>query len=162
MAGDAFGHGFVFHGFLPTKAGERAQALQRVAADAHTAILFEAPHRIAPLAVELAAACGSRRVTVCRELTKQFESVTSLPAGGLPQWLAEDANRLRGEFVLVIHALDRSADESLPDRHDHVLDALLAALPLKQAVALAVELTGAPRNALYERALARKRDAAGD
>jgi 16S rRNA (cytidine1402-2'-O)-methyltransferase len=158
----ALGHGFVFLGFLPAKAGERAQALQRIAADAHTAILFEAPHRIASLAAELAAACGQRRVTVCRELTKQFESVTSVPADSLPQWLAEDANRLRGEFVVVIHALDRSADESMPDRHDRVLDALLAALPLKQAVALAVDLTGAPRNALYERALARKRESQGD
>jgi 16S rRNA (cytidine1402-2'-O)-methyltransferase len=162
VAGDAQGQGFVFHGFLPIKAGERAQALQRIAADAHTAILFEAPHRIAPLAAELAASCGARRVTVCRELTKQFEAVSSLPADTLPQWLAEDANRLRGEFVLVIHALDRSGDEALPDRHDRVLDALLAALPLKQAVALAVELTGAPRNALYGRALARKRDSQGD
>jgi 16S rRNA (cytidine1402-2'-O)-methyltransferase len=162
VAGDALGSGFVFHGFLPAKAGERAQALQRLAADAHTSILFEAPHRIAALAADLAAACGARRVTVCRELTKQFESVTSLPADTLPQWLAADSNRLRGEFVLVIHALGHSGDESLPDRHDRVLDALLAALPLKQAVALAVELTGAPRNALYERALARKRGSQGD
>ncbi len=161
VAGDADGHGFVFHGFLPAKAGERAQALQRIAADAHTAILFEAPHRIAALAAELATACGPRRVTVCRELTKQFESVTTVPAETLPQWLADDPNRLRGEFVLVIHALGHSGDESLPDRHDRVLDALLAALPLKQAVALAVELTGAPRNALYERALARKRESQG-
>ena len=161
VAGDADGHGFVFHGFLPAKAGERAQALQRIAADAHTAILFEAPHRIAALAAGLATACGPRRVTVCRELTKQFESVTTVPAETLPQWLADDPNRLRGEFVLVIHALGQSGDESLPDRHDRVLDALLAALPLKQAVALAVELTGAPRNALYERALARKRESQG-
>lgn len=161
VAGDADGHGFVFHGFLPAKAGERAQALQRIAADAHTAILFEAPHRIAALAAELATACGPRRVTVCRELTKQFESVTTVPAETLPQWLADDPNRLRGEFVLVIHALGHSGDESRPDRHDRVLDALLAALPLKQAVALAVELTGAPRNALYERALARKRESQG-
>ena len=159
VAGDAQGQGFVFHGFLPAKGGERAQAVQRLAADAHTAILYEAPHRIEALARELAAACGERLVTLCRELTKQFESVHTLRCDALPPWLAADANRLRGEFVLVLHAAAPAGDEAASAAHDRVLDALLAALPLKQAVALAVELTGAPRNALYERALARKREA---
>ncbi len=160
VAGDAQGQGFVFHGFLGSKGAERAAALKRLGEDTHTAILFEAPHRIESLARDLAA-LGARRITVCRELTKQFESVHTLAAEALPAWLAEDANRLRGEFVLVLHAQPRS-DETSPAQHDRVLDLLLAALPLKQAVALAVELTGAPRNALYERALARKRSAGGD
>ncbi len=161
VAGDAHGQGFVFHAFLPAKGGERAQALQRLAADPRTAILYEAPHRIEALARELAAACGTRTLSVCRELTKQFESVHTLRCDALPAWLAEDANRLRGEFVLVLHAAPASTDDTTAAAHDRVLDALLAALPLKQAVALAVELTGAPRNALYDRALARKRAAPG-
>ena len=161
VAGAAGGSGFVFHGFLSAKSGERAQALRQLAADGHTAILFEAPHRIESLARELAEACGTRRVTVCRELTKQFESVHTMAAQALPAWLAEDANRLRGEFVLVLHAAPRGEDGACASAHDRVLDALLAALPLKQAVTLAVELTGAPRNLLYERALARKRSAEG-
>ncbi len=161
VAGDAQGQGFVFHGFLPAKGGERTQALQRLASDARTAILYEAPHRIESLARDLASACGARQLTLCRELTKQFESVHTLPCETLPAWLAEDANRLRGEFVLVLHAAPPQADDAASAAHDRVLDALLAALPLKQAVALAVELTGAPRNALYERALARKREAEG-
>ena len=161
VAGDAHGQGFVFHAFLPAKGGERAQALRRLAADPRTAILYEAPHRIESLARELAAACGARTLSVCRELTKQFESVHTLRCDALPAWLAEDANRLRGEFVLVLHAAPAAEDDTASSAHDRVLDALLAALPLKQAVALAAELTGAPRNSLYERALARKREAQG-
>ena len=163
VAGDAQGQGFVFWGFLPPRGSERSQAIQRLAAGSDTTVLFEAPHRIEALARELAAACGERRITACRELTKQFESVHTLACAALPAWLAADANRQRGEFVLVLHAAapgDGAADAAA---HDRILDPLLAALPLKQAVALAVELTGAPRNALYERALARKRDlAAGE
>lgn len=162
VAGDAQGQGFVFQGFLPAKGSERAQALQQLAAEARTAILYEAPHRIEPLARDLAAACGERLVTVCRELTKQFESVHTLRCDALPGWLAADPNRLRGEFVLVLHAAAPAAADALSAAHDRVLDALLAALPLKQAVALAVEVTGAPRNALYERALARRRETGGD
>lgn len=162
VAGDVSNQGFVFHGFLGHKGAERAAALRRIGEDPRTTILFEAPHRIEALARELAV-LGSRRVTVCRELTKQFESVHTLATEALPAWLAEDPNRLRGEFVLVLHARPRDDDGAAgPAQHDRVLDALLAALPLKQAVALAVELTGAPRNTLYERALARKRTADGN
>ena len=163
VAGDAQGQGFVFRGFLPAKGNERAQALKQLAASGDTTVLFEAPHRIESLARELAADCGERRLTICRELTKQFESVHTLACSDAPAWLAADANRLRGEFVLVLHARAASSVEEsgAATAHDRILDPLLAALPLKQAVALAVELTGAPRNALYERALARKRAAEG-
>ena len=120
-----------------------------------------ATHRIEALAAALAEACGARPLTLCRELTKQFETVQRLPAHDLPAWLAADPNRCRGEFVLVVHALAAVAVDADAPAHDATLRTLLAALPLKQAVMLAAELTGAPRNALYERALAMK-NAAGD
>lgn len=161
VAGDVGSAGFRFIGFLPARAGERAAALAALASDASTQVLFEAPHRIEVLAVALAQACGERRVTLCRELTKQFETVHTLPAADLPGWLAADPNRVRGEFVLVVHALVRHAAED-DTAHDRVLQILLAQLPLKQAVALATGLTGAPRNALYERALALRREPTAD
>ena len=103
----------------------------------------------------LGVACGARPVTLCRELTKQFETVATLPTNALAAWLAADANRSRGEFVLVLHAQAEVVADGRA-AHDHTLRTLLAELPLKQAVALAAELTGAPRNALYERALVLK------
>ncbi len=154
VAGDVHATSFRFAGFLPAKAGERAQVLAALLAQADAQVLFEAPHRIESLCQSLATECPARSVTLCRELTKQFETVVTLPASGLPGWLAADANRLRGEFVLVLHAPPATA--ATPHDHDATLRPLLAELPLKQAVALAVQLTGAPRNALYERALALK------
>jgi 16S rRNA (cytidine1402-2'-O)-methyltransferase len=77
----------------------------------------------------------------------------------LPAWLAEDPNRQRGEFVVVLHAqvLPAERADALPEAAMRTLEVLLRELPLKQAVALAAELSGAPRNALYARALALQR-----
>lgn len=152
VAGDARAAAFRFAGFLPVKAGERAASLAALLAAPDAQIVFEAPHRIEALCSALGMAAPTRGVTLCRELTKQFETIVTLPASALPGWLAEDANRTRGEFVLVIHAPETAPDTGAA-RHDAMLRTLLDALPLKQAVALAVQLTGAPRNALYERAL---------
>ena len=157
VAGDAVVGPFTFVGFLSSRAGERTRGVQQLAANPQAQVLFEAPHRIEALAAALAEGCGTRTVTVCRELTKQFESVTTMTAAELPAWLAADAHRSRGEFVLVLHALVADTKEDPgPPAFDSTLRTLLAALPLKQAVTLAAELTGAPRNALYERALALK------
>jgi 16S rRNA (cytidine1402-2'-O)-methyltransferase len=84
-----------------------------------------------------------------------------MPAAALPAWLAADANRARGEFVVVVHALGATGSEADRPAFDATLRTLLAALPLKQAVALTAELSGAPRNAVYERALALKNAAEG-
>jgi 16S rRNA (cytidine1402-2'-O)-methyltransferase len=159
VAGDAQAQGFEFAGFLPTKAAERRTALQAICASTRSQVLFEAPHRIKALIALLAELCPTQTVTVCRELTKQFETVYTAPAASLPDWLAADAQRERGEFVLVLHALrkDALADEQLPEAARRALSLLLEALPLKQAVALAAELSGASRNELYELALAQKK-----
>jgi 16S rRNA (cytidine1402-2'-O)-methyltransferase len=159
VAGDVHAAGFVFIGFLPARGGERTLALKALTASAAAQVLFEAPHRIESLAASLAEACGARPVTLCRELTKQFETVVTLAAERLPAWLAADPNRLRGEFVLVLHALEAAVVDDAVALHDTTLRTLLAQLPLKQAVAIAAELTGAARNTLYSRALSLKNDA---
>ncbi len=163
-AGDAAGGegGFVFVGFVPARGAERRAALACVRDERRTQVLFEAPHRIKALLAELAAQSPARRITLCRELTKQFESIVSMDCAAAPAWLAGDAHRERGEFALVLHALPAAApaEGALPAPALHALQVLLRELPLKQAVALAAELSGAPRNALYLQALA-WRDAAG-
>ena len=92
-----------------------------------------------------------------RELTKQFEQIVNLRAQDFPAWLAEDANRQRGEFVVVVHATDTvvAPTEDL----DRLLDLLLPHTPLKTAVQIAASYTGQARNTVYARALARKGEA---
>jgi len=144
--------GFVFAGFLPSKTGERAQALQALAAQTRAFVLLEAPHRIQALALALGS-LGERTLTVGRELSKQFEEIASMRADALASWLATDPQRLRGEFTLVVHAPHTQVDAAQDDR---ILRLLLAELPLKTAVKLAADISGESRNALYERALALK------
>ncbi len=150
MTGDS---GFVFAGFLPSKATERQLAVQQLAQESRAVVLLEAPHRIEALAQALAV-LGQRRVTLGRELTKQFEQIETLPAQDLGTWLAAKPERLRGEFVLVLHdaPVDAATGEGL-----RVLQLLLPELPLKTAVKLAAEISGESKNTLYEQALALKK-----
>ena len=164
VAGDTGAEGFAFAGFLSNKAQERATELARLQDARQSTVIFEAPHRIEALAAAMAevlGADGTRRVSVCRELTKQFEQVVTLPVAAFPRWLADDANHRRGEFVLVLHAAPAVApqDDALPARAERTLRVLLAELPLKQAAAIAAELSGLPRKRLYAQALAWRADA---
>ncbi|MES2425101.1 MAG: 16S rRNA (cytidine(1402)-2'-O)-methyltransferase [Pseudomonadota bacterium] len=156
VAGLSEGSGFVFGGFLSSKAAERASEVLALAQEARAVVLLESPHRIEALARALEP-LGERTVTVGRELTKQFEEIASVAAQELPGWLAENPQRLRGEFVLVLHAQPLAADSGNDLR---VLGLLLEELPLKAAVKLAAEITGSPRNALYDAALQMKKAAA--
>jgi 16S rRNA (cytidine1402-2'-O)-methyltransferase len=161
VAGDRHASGFAFDGFLPAKGRERELALQRVLAQPGTHVLFEAPHRIELLAAALAESAPARTLTLCRELTKQFETVATMAAGALPGWLRADANRLRGEFVLVLHTeppTSAAATDAVDAATERLLAVLVRELPLRQAVAIAAELGGAPRNALYARALVLRGD----
>ena len=150
VAGIVQDTGFVFAGFLPSKTAERQAAVLTLLAEPRAVVLLEAPHRIEALAKALAS-LGDRPVTLCRELTKQFEEVATVPAAALADWLGAQASRLRGEFVVVVHPAP-PAEAAPADLR--VLQLLLAELPLKTAVKLAAEITGQPRNVLYPAALA--------
>ncbi|WP_260674345.1 16S rRNA (cytidine(1402)-2'-O)-methyltransferase [Comamonas aquatica] len=147
--------GFVFAGFLPTKNAERQAAVHKLAAEPRCTVLLEAPHRIQDLAKALAV-LGPRPVTLAREITKQFEQISTHAAHDVAAWLDADATRSKGEFVVVLHPVAVQQDGGDAER---VLRLLLAELPTKTAVKLTAEITGGHRNTLYDRALEIKREA---
>ncbi len=147
---------FLFYGFLPAKEAARRKALAELKPLPCALVFYEAPHRIEETVADLAAVLEpGRTLVIARELTKLFESIASLPLSEAPGWLAEDENRRRGEFVLAVSAPPPA--EGVPAGAERVLDLLLAELPLKQAVKLAAEISGASKNALYDLALEKRR-----
>ena len=159
VAGDDQAQGFDFIGFLPAKGEARKAALQRLAGQSRTQILFEAPHRVTQFVAEIAAVAPAQMLTMARELTKQFEQLITLTAADWPVKLAqlETEGAARGEFVWLLHAAPpAAAAEGIGEAAERLLAALLPLLPTKQAVALVAEHSGAARNAVYARALALK------
>lgn len=142
---------FLFYGFLPSKGGQRRQALEDLRGLPYALVFYEAPHRVLDTVADLAAVLGDRTLVVARELTKLFETIHACPLGEAVAWLQADANRQRGEFVLMVSGADAAADDGEGER---VLRLLLDdGLPVKQAAKLAAAITGGAKNALYERAL---------
>lgn len=151
---------FLFYGFLPAKARQREEALRELAALPYALVFYEAPHRILETVAALASVLGAERtVVLARELTKLFETIHACPLGEALAWLQADANRQRGEFVLLVAGAPPAGDDGEGER---VLKLLLGdGLPVKQAARLAHEITGAGKNRLYDLALLwKKTDAA--
>jgi 16S rRNA (cytidine1402-2'-O)-methyltransferase len=143
---------FLFYGFLPAKARQREDALRELAGLPYALVFYEAPHRVVETAASLLAVFGpGRTLVLARELTKWFETVHACPLAEAPAWLAADADRRRGEFVLIVSgALPSTAD----GEGERVLRLLLdEGLTVKQAAKLSHAITGAARNAMYELAL---------
>lgn len=146
---------FLFFGFLPPKRGTRRHALAALAALPYTLVFYEAPHRIAECLHDMDGVLGgARRIVIARELTKAFESVHICPLAQAARWVEADANRRRGEFVLLVEGAAAPTGDSGEERR--TLEALLEELPVKQAVDLTVKLTGGRRNELYKLALTLK------
>ncbi len=146
---------FLFAGFLPSKQQARRQQIEGLKPIPAALVFYEAPHRIVETVADLAELLEPQRtLVVARELTKLFEQIAAMPLLEAPAWLAADTDRQRGEFVLLVSAPQES--DALAADALRMLKLLLAELPLKQAVRLAAEISGTPRNALYEQALAWK------
>lgn len=146
---------FLFYGFLPARHGERVATLKTLATQPWTLVFYEAPHRIIECVRDLTAELGAaRQIFIARELTKRFESLHACALGEAADWLAADENRQRGEFVLAVTGAPAAERDDGEARR--ILAVLLEELPVKQAVGLAVKLTGGRRNELYALALALK------
>ena len=146
---------FVFEGFLPAKATARQARLGELADETRTLICYESSHRIERCVRDIAAVFGAtRRIGLCRELSKLHEQSVVLEAEALGQWLAEDDNRRRGEFVLVIEGGPLQRRDGAEIALDDLLGELLALTGTKQEAKAAARLTGAATNDIYARALA--------
>lgn len=143
---------FHFVGFLPAKTRQRETALQELVALQAALVFYEAPHRIVETVQSMLQVFGpTRQVVLARELTKLFEHIHRCPLGEAVAWLEQDANRQRGEFVVLLEGAQPVEGEDAEG--ERVLRILLEELPVKQAAALAAQITGHKKNALYERAL---------
>ncbi|MFT5591088.1 MAG: 16S rRNA (cytidine1402-2'-O)-methyltransferase [Bradyrhizobium sp.] len=150
---------FYFVGFLPAKGKQRDTVLGTLRGIAATLVFYEAPHRIVDAVDALVAAFEpTRQIVFARELTKLFEEIHRCNLSDAAAWLKADAHREKGEYVVLLDGAPSAiaADEVEADR---VLRILLADCSVKQAAALAAQLTGQKKNALYERALAIKGEA---
>lgn len=148
---------WLFYGFLPTKVKQRAEVLRALAPLPMALVFYEAPHRIVEAVDALVQAFGrERRLVIARELTKLFETIHACPLGDALAWLVADANRQKGEFVLIVDAPEEASGSGGEEAEaGRVLELLLAeGLPVRQAAKLASAITGVAKNALYERALA--------
>lgn len=147
---------FLFHGFLPNKSAARCTALESLRDQACTLIFYEAPHRIVECVADLCAVLGGeRQIVLAREITKLFETIHSCPLRDAEAWLLSDSNQQRGEFVVLVSGA--VPQPGLPAEARRVLETLLGELPLKQAVQLATQISGAGRNELYQLALQLKK-----
>lgn len=147
---------WLFYGFLPTKSKQREEVLRELAPAPHALVFYEAPHRILETVAALAATLGAaRRIVIARELTKLFETIHACPLGEALAWMEADANQQKGEFVLIVDAPEAAGGEAAEAIEAERVLALLIdeGLPVKQAAKLAHAITGAPKNALYDRAL---------
>jgi 16S rRNA (cytidine1402-2'-O)-methyltransferase len=146
---------FLFYGFLPNKAAARRAVLQTLSGQTCTLVFYEAPHRIVECVADLCAVLGGeRQIVLAREITKLFETIHACTLHDAEAWLLSDSNQQRGEFVVLVSGA--LPQEGLAAETLRTLALLLDELPLKQAVQLAANITGANRSELYQLALQMK------
>jgi 16S rRNA (cytidine1402-2'-O)-methyltransferase len=139
---------FLFEGFLPAKAAARRKTLSGLGAETRTMVFFESSHRIQESLADLAAAFGTGRpAALCRELTKQFETVLRGTLSELGERVARDPDQRRGEFVLLVGGSEATATQ-LPQALQLAAE-LQPLLGASQAARIAANCFGLPRRELY-------------
>lgn len=147
---------FSFEGFLPAKTGARQSTLLALANEPRTMVFYDAPRRAIDTIQDIITTLGEDRyVVIARELTKTFETIYSDTAANLLTWLAQDANQLKGEMVLIIEGYKANPDE-ISAEVINTLKLLLVEMKPKKACAIVAEIYKVKKNALYELALSFK------
>jgi 16S rRNA (cytidine1402-2'-O)-methyltransferase len=148
---------FQFLGFWPHKTKERESFLRDICESKLTSVFFESPHNIQDTLLLLSDSLEQeRQVFICRELTKKFEQLTSIPAHQIKQWL-ETAQSLKGEFIVLVAGRSANADE-VPEhapllRWANILSSYLGS---KEIAAVLSQASGLAKKETYQIALEAK------
>ncbi len=142
---------FLFAGFVPAAAGDRARFLAALAGSDATVVLYESPRRVLRTLDALAETFGgTRRMALCRELTKRHEEVIRGSLAEVRDALA--GPEPKGEVVLV---LDRAPlVETTPETVEKALEQAMATRSVKDAVTFVAQTLNVPRRTVYQIALA--------
>ncbi|MCF1426746.1 MAG: 16S rRNA (cytidine(1402)-2'-O)-methyltransferase [Shewanella sp.] len=146
---------FSFEGFLPSKEKARLDKLTELKEAAHTLIFYESPHRIVYSLEAIVRVFGQeRQIVMARELTKTFETFLTGTAAEVLETVKTDDNQQKGEIVLMCHGFVAAADQqAVPSVAMETLKLLSVELPLKKAAAIAAQIHGLKKNALYKAGL---------
>ena len=147
---------FCFEGFLPAKSKARKDKLENIAKEDRTLIFYESTHRILDTLEDMQSVLGEERyIVLAREITKTWETITGNTIKNLREWLLEDANRTKGEMVLIVEGKPKSDNnDEISSQAVKALELIAEELPLKKAAAIVAELYGYKKNALYQFGLA--------
>ena len=145
---------FAFEAFLPREKKERAAILSALETETRTIILYEAPHHLLKTLEELHAALGNRRLTLCRELTKRFETAfTTTIADAISYYEQQEPN---GEFVLVIQGKSMKDLQEEKQRQwleipltEHMEHYESQGIPRKEAMKLVAKDRGISKREVY-------------
>lgn len=145
---------FCYEGFLPAKTKARCDVLRDLETEPRTLIFYESTHRLLDSLQDMITVWGPQRyVVLARELTKTWENINGAPVGELLAWVKEDEVRRKGEMVLIVEGYKAEDESELSAESLRTLALLQKELPLKKAAALAAEIHGVKKNALYRYAL---------
>lgn len=141
---------FIFEGFLPAKQVARCKALEGILYETRTTVFYESSHRIVDCIKDCVDTFDPERLLIiARELTKTFETIKQGTAAELLNWLQQDTNQQKGEFVLLVAGY-QPQQQDISAQSKQLLKLLVAELPLKKAAKLTAEVTGDKKNQLYE------------
>ena len=147
--------GFRFVGFLPPQPKARHEALRTLLGQKDSFVLYEAPHRIKDVLMDLAQlAQPERRVVVARELTKKFETFSVLSAAELSDWT--QAHEPRGEYVILVDVAAQTDTFDLSEKDKQWLRSLAGTMPASKAAAAAAKIIGCSRDEVYRWLLSEK------
>lgn len=146
---------FCFEGFLPADKKEKAAVLQELSEESRTIILYEAPHHLVRTLEELYQTLGQRRITLCRELTKRFETVTPTTLEAALEYYREEEPR--GEYVLVLEgkSLEQKRQEDIAawenmSIEEHMEHYLQRGLDQKAAMKQVAKDRGVAKREIYQ------------
>lgn len=149
---------FFFGGFLPAKSTARRKKLERLKTLDASLVFYESPYRVVETLADMTEIFGpDRQASLCRELTKTFETIHSAPLAELSGFY-RDAARPRGEIVLIIAPSNEETATFTVTEINHMLLDLARTMPAAKAAAQAAHLTGQKKQELYTRLLALKEE----
>ncbi len=149
---------FAFEAFLPADKKEKQEILKELVNETRTIVLYEAPHRLLRTLQELSEVLGNRRITICRELTKRYETAFATTIDqAIPYY---EANEPKGECVLVVEGKSREelkkqeAEKwealSIPEHMEHYLE---QGMDRKEAMKRVAKDRGIAKRDVYQQLL---------